>query len=146
MVDVLTSIEINAPLRSVADYASNPDNAPNWYVNIRSVEWKTQKPLHVGSRIAFVTKFLGKELAYTYEVTELSDHKLVMKTGEGAFPMETTYMFEATHSNGTTMTLRNKGEPTGFSKFFTPFISFMIKRANNKDLKTLKSILEDSIE
>lgn len=143
MVDVLTEIIIHSPCEKVSDYAANPDNAPKWYVNIKSVEWKTQKPLNVGSKIAFKAQFLGRDLAYVYQVTDyIPAKKLIMKTAQGPFPMETTYTWESLDDNSTRMTLRNRGVPTGFSKVFAPFMSSMMKRANNKDLKKIKSILE----
>jgi hypothetical protein len=94
-VDVATEIDIQRPCAAVAEYAGNPDNAPEWYVNIKSVEWKTEPPLRVGSRLAFVAQFLGRRLAYTYEFVELvPGERLVMRTSEGPFPMETTYTWE----------------------------------------------------
>ena len=146
MVDVLTEITINRPLHEVAAYAADPDNAPEWYVNIKAAEWKSAKPLAVGSQIAFKAQFLGRQLAYTYKITEfIAGSKLVMETAEGPFPMQTTYTWTATDDSHTLMTLRNAGHPSGFSKLFAPFMATMMKKANTKDLKNLKKILESKV-
>ena len=143
MVDITTEIIINKPIHLVADYAANPDNAPEWYVNIRSAEWKTSKPLSVGSRVAFVADFLGKKLVYTYEVVEFIPlQKLLMQTAEEPFPMQTTYIWKAIDDTTTQMTLRNRGNPTGFSKLFAPFMAAMMRKANVKDLNNIKRIIE----
>lgn len=143
MADVTTEIEIARPRAEVASYASDPDNAPEWYENIEAVEWETPRPLAVGSRVAFVARFLGRRLAYTYEVRELvAGERLTMSTAEGPFPMETTYTWRDTPSGGTRMTLRNRGAPAGFSRFVAPVIGRAMRRANRKDLARLEARLE----
>jgi hypothetical protein len=142
-VDISTSIVVRRPAAIVAEFAMNPANAPKWYVNIKSVEWKTPPPLAVGSRVAFVAQFLGTPLAYTYEIVELVPGlRLVMRAAEGPFPMETSYMWESTPDGNTRMTLRNRGTPSGFSRLLSPFMASAMRRANRKDLKALKKLLE----
>lgn len=143
-VDVLTEAVIDRPRDQVAGYAADPSNAPKWYANIKSVEWKTPPPVGIGSQVAFVAQFLGRRLSYTYEIAEMiPGQRLVMRTAEGPFAMETTYTWEHAGTGGTRMTLRNRGEPTGFSKFFAPFMALAMRRANRKDLARLKSLLEN---
>ena len=142
-MDVTTDIEIDKPRAEVAGYASDPDNAPEWYENIERVDWETPRPLGIGSRVAFVARFLGRTLEYTYEIRELvPGEKLVMSTAEGPFPMETTYNWADTPSGGTHMTLRNRGRPAGFSKLMSPLMASAARRANRKDLARLKRMLE----
>ena len=142
-VDIRTEIEIARPRAEVAAYAADPDNATAWYENIKSVEWETPRPLIVGSRVAFVAQVLGRTLAYTYEIKELTPgERLVMSTSQGPFPMETTYTWEDSAEASTRMTLRNRGEPAGFKAVAAPLMSRAMRRANQKDLARLKEILE----
>ena len=142
-MDVQTEIIIARPRGEVAAFAGDPTNAPRWYVNIDSVEWRSQPPVRVGSRIAFVARFLRRRLEYTYEVRDLvAGERLVMSTAEGPFPMETTYAWEDAPGGSTRMLLRNRGTPAGFSRLTAPFMAWAVRRANRKDLAALRSILE----
>ena len=142
-VDVVTHIEIARPRAEVAAFACDPDKATVWYENIKSVVWQSPRPLAVGSRLEFVAQFLGRRLAYTYEIAELiPGERFVMRTAQGPFPMETTYTFHDAGDGATRMSLRNRGEPAGFAKVTAPMMSAAMRRANRKDLERLKAILE----
>jgi uncharacterized membrane protein len=141
-VDVQTEIEIDRPRAEVAAFAGDPGNTTAWYRQIESVEWKTEPPLAVGSRVAFVARFLGRRVAYTYEIRELvPGERLVMSTADGPFPMETTYEWSDAPT-GTRMTLRNRGGGAGFFKLASPLLSAAVRRATTKDLQRLKELLE----
>jgi uncharacterized membrane protein len=144
-VDVLTDVIINRPAPAVSAYAADPSNAPAWYVNIESAQWKTPPPLRAGAQIAFAAHFLGRRLEYTYQIAEfVPGERLVMRTAQGPFPMETTYTWAPADGSATRMTLRNRGEPAGFAKILAPLVAGAMRRANGKDLARLKSILEAS--
>ena len=142
-VDVETETTIARGRAEVAAYATDPENAPEWYANIERAELETPRPVAVGSRMRFAARFMGRRLAYTYRVEELVPNKrLVMRTDEGPFPMETTYSWTDAGPDATRMTLRNRGEPAGFAKVGTPLMEAAMRRANRKDLVQLKRILE----
>ena len=117
---------------------ADPENAPRWYENIDSATW-----IEPGKRVAFRARFLGRSLSYTYEIVEdVRGERLVMRTAEGPFPMETTYTWADTAGGGTRMTLRNRGEPSGFAGVAAPVLAAAMRRANSKDLARLKALLE----
>jgi len=141
-VDVQVERTIPRPRSEVAAYAADPDNTTSWYSNIKTVEWETPRPIAVGSRLAFIATFLGRRLAYTYEIRELvPGERLVMSTAQGPFPMETTYTWQDAGDGATRMTLRNRGEPSGFKKIAAPVMARAMRQAMTKDLERLCEIL-----
>jgi uncharacterized membrane protein len=142
-VDVLTMIEIGRPRDEVSLFAADPSNATAWYKNIKAVEWETPPPAVIGSRLRFQAQFLGRTLDYTYEVREIEPgRRFVMATAEGPFPMETTYTWDDAADGVTQMSLRNRGEPSGFAAVTAPVMSLAMRRANEADLRRLKALLE----
>ena len=69
-VDVVETAVIERPIGEVSAFAGDPSNAPTWYRRVSSAEWETDPPITLGSRIAFRARFMGRDLAYVYEVTE----------------------------------------------------------------------------
>jgi hypothetical protein len=143
VVDVVADIDIERPRDVVAAFAADPVNAPAWYVNIKSASWLGAPEVAVGNSMAFRAHFLGRRLEYTYAVRDfVAGRRLVMATEDGPFAMETTYEWADTPSGGTRMSLRNRGEPTGFARVARPVMQRAMRRANQKDLRRLKRILE----
>jgi uncharacterized protein YndB with AHSA1/START domain len=140
-VDVEVQATIPFPPEEVASYAGNPANTPEWYANIRSATWRTPPPISVGSQMDFEARFLGRRLSYTYQIVEfVPGQRLVMRTADGPFPMETTYTWEPVAS-GTLMKLRNRGAPSGFAQVAAPMMAKAMKGAMTKDLARLSQRL-----
>jgi uncharacterized protein YndB with AHSA1/START domain len=143
-VDVEVEDVLPFPREQVAAYASDPARAPEWYANIDSVRWRTPPPIAVGSRMDFEARFLGRRLAYTYEVVELvPGERLVMRTADGPFPMETTYAWTSV-AGGTSMRLRNRGTPTGFARVGAPVMRRAMRSAMTKDVARLAERLGEA--
>jgi len=140
-VRVSSAIEIERPRSEVAAFAIDPARACEWYGDVKHVKWNGQ-PVAVGSRLAFVAAFLGKESDYIYEVTELvPGERYAMTRAEGPFPMETVFWWEDVGEGGTRMTLQSSGQPTGLSLLLAPLLRSSMKRSGRKDLARLKTIL-----
>jgi hypothetical protein len=141
-VRVRNVIEIDRPRSEVAAFAIDPTRAREWYGDVKDVKWNRQ-PVVVGSRLAFVAAFLGKESDYVYEVTELvPGERFAMSRAEGPFPMETAFWWEDIGEGCTRMTLQSSGHPTGLSLLLAPLLRSSMKRSARKDLQRLKSVLE----
>ena len=140
-VDVRTETVMDHP-RDVVAFAGDPSNAPRGYANIEHVDWVTPAPLAVGSRLAFRASFLGRVLEYVYEVVDhVPGRRLVMRTEHRPFPMETTYTWDDAGDGRTRMSLRNRGEPSGFAAITAPAMTAAIRRANRQDLVRLADVL-----
>ncbi len=142
-IDVMAAILIERPIEEVSTFAGDPSNAPTWYRRISSAQWETDPPITLGSRVAFQARFMGRDLAYVYEVTEYTPgEQVAMRTSEGPFPMATTYTWRPVGPDNTHMVLRNHGEPSGFSRLMAPLVARAMRRAMNQDLADLKQLLE----
>ena len=142
-VDVLVEALIDRPVEEVSAFAGDPSNAPEWYANIKRVEWQTEPPVRVGSRVAFVALFLGRQLEYVYEIVEhVPGERLVMQSDGKPFPMRTSYTWEEVGEGQTRMTLGNSGQPSGFAAIGAKAMGRAMRRATTKDLARLKALLE----
>jgi uncharacterized protein YndB with AHSA1/START domain len=142
MVDVFTEITIAAPRERVSRYVTDPSNGPAWFKHVKAIESLTRTPVQAGTRFTWVAGPPGVGIRLTYDVIEVvPGERLVMRTTQGPFPMETTYTW-SDHAGGTIMGLRNRGEPRGPIRLVAPVMVAGMRRANRADMSRLKSILE----
>lgn len=150
-MDVTVTTTFDAPRPLVAAIAGDPDQAMRWYANIRSVRWQSAPEVVEGARVDFVARFLGRQLAYTYEIVDLvPDERLVMRTDDGPFPMETTYTWwdeDPAEEGGvarTGMSLRNAGRPKAMTTLASGAVTLGMKRAMRRDLERLRLVLREA--
>ena len=142
-VEIITEIVIDRPRAEVSAFAADPDNATEWYEHVKRVVWRTRRPLAVGTRIGFLAESLGKQLEFVYEVTALvPGERLVMRSLEGRFPMETIYSWQDEPGGGTRMSLSNHAEPRGVGRLSATLLRRSMRRSNAHDLSRLKAVLE----
>ena len=145
-VDISSEIVIDRPRAEVAAFAGDPDNAPAWYEHVKRVVWRTRRPRAGGTQVGFLAESLGRQLEFIYEVTALvPGERLVMRSEEGRFPMETTYSWRDEPGGGTRMSLSNHAEPRGVGRLSASLLKRSMRRANAKDLSRLKHVLESGV-
>jgi polyketide cyclase/dehydrase/lipid transport protein len=142
-VDVSSEIVIRRSRNDVAAYSANPDNAPAWYVNIKSVEWKMPPPSSGWFQSSLCRPFSGATVK-----VHLRDYRIHSRGATsnahsgGTIPDGDDLYLESTADGNTHMTLRNRGDPAGFASLVAPLMSLAMRRANRKDLTWLRQLLE----
>jgi uncharacterized protein YndB with AHSA1/START domain len=141
-VDVTVEQEIGRPPEEVAAYAMDPANDREWIGALTRVEVIGDGPVGPGTRVRRVARFLGRDMEYVNEITELDrPRRLAMRSVKAPFPMSVTYEFEPA-AQGTLMRIHTGGDATGFYKVAGPVLSQMVKRGVASDLKRLRAKLE----
>lgn len=133
---------IRAPADLVAEFVTNPDNAPVWQTNVAAVEWHSARPVAKGSTFDVITRVLGRRVAYPIEVTELLPHeRLTIRSTRKRFPTEITYAFAET-PQGCEITITSCGQPPRLSRLRTPLLARVLRREATRDLGNLARLTE----
>lgn len=143
MSDIITEITINLPKERVVEYASDPENAPYWCKNIRSVAWDNEAQLRAGTKLIVRERLMRRNMENEYEVVEIiPGQKVVVRSLSNGMKIETTVGWQAIDEETTCMTVRVRAVPRAFSKAIVPFKALTIKNTCRRNLKRLKRILE----
>ncbi len=137
-MDTSAAQRIPAPPADVFAYATDPSNEPDWIDGVQAARQLTEGELQVGTRTERTASFLGKDITYVLEVTELEPpHRIRMVSVEGPFPMDVTYLFQPAEGSATEASIHLAGGPTGIARLAAPLIRRMSRRGIEKDLAHL---------
>lgn len=139
-IDVQTEILIQRPCAEVAAFMFDPRNDAIWTTGVVECRPLTDGPLRTGSRVERISKFLGRQFGYQYEVVAADERFVQMHVNE-PFPMEIRYELEV-RPEGTLTRIRAQGDATGFFRLASPLMSKMVRRNITNDLELLKKHLE----
>ena len=146
MITFEKTIFINRPQQEVFDYVSNPANNTEWRSTIESSEWTSEGLAGVGSTLRVVTRFLGRKIEATGDITVWdSPNQFAFKMSNGPIPFEGTNRFES-KENGTQVTISGKGEPGSFFKLAEGLAGKQAQKQLETDLSALKLIMENGSE
>lgn len=142
-LDVTAETTIACPRDLVAAYVFDNSNDPIWIGGISRSELEGEPPIRVGSRVRRTASFLGKRIEYVNEVERLNPGLLLeMRSVEGPFPMQLTYIFADVDSGSTTAGIRVQGDPGKLYTVAGPVMRRQVQRSISRDLRRLKSIME----
>lgn len=140
-IDVQTEVLIRRPRAEVAAFMFDPRNDAIWTTGVVECRPLTDGPLRKGSRVERISKFLGRQFGYQYEVVAADGARFVQMHVDEPFPMEIRYELEV-RPEGTLTRIRAQGDATGFFRLASPLMSKMVRRNITHDLELLKQHLE----
>jgi len=130
---------IRRPPEEVYEYISDVTNDVHWRSGVDDSAWRSDPPWGLGS-VGYANA--GK-IKTVYRITVLEPAKRVeWEFIEGSFLGRGGYRLEAVEA-GTRFTLMADIRPRGVMRLLGPLFYWIGKRSNQKDVETLRQIMED---
>lgn len=144
MAKVDHTFTVEAPAAVVFEYLTDLEKGPVWQSSLLEAHLSPEGPIHKGTEISEVRKFLGRKMESTVEVTEFEQDRLFGgRVLSGPVPWEFLYSFEETNGS-TRVDFHMEGEPGGFFKVAEPLVVRTVEKQLVADLSTLKELVETS--
>ncbi len=132
---------IERSVEDVFDALVNTQRIPDW--NHGVIEVRTNDtPLHVGSHLTYIGKFLGRTFESESEVTEyVASSRFAARSMSGPFQLEVENSLQSTDT-GTRLDSLFRGESHGFFKLAEPVIVRLSKKLFEDSTENFKALLE----
>ena len=140
-----TKIIINRPVKEVWDFYKDPDNLTRWLSGFQKFEHISGSPGTVGAKAKHHFLERGKELILDGELIEVVPEKRFIGTLDSSMMLNTvTNSFTDLGNDQTEVSLSSDTQFKGFLwKQLGPLMKGEFKKRQEKDLQTLKQILEN---
>ncbi len=137
------TVVIERPIEEVFAFTTDPNNESLWQSTSLETEQMTEGEVDVGTTFRNTSKFLGRRIESTYEVTENDPpHKQCVRVTSGPLPGSGCYLYEPADGGSTSFTQTFEAEVGGFFRLAEPLVGRAIRRQMETDMATLKDLLE----
>ena|SRR5215210_1018275 len=137
------SVVIDRPIEEVFAYLTDANNDSLWQASTLETEQTSEGPVGVGTIYRSVSKFLGRTIETTLEVTEHEPpRKQCIRATSGPIPAAGCYLLEPADGGSTRFTQTLEAEVGGFFRLAEPLVARAFRRQMQADMATLKDLLE----
>lgn len=140
-VQVQSAIEIARPIDEVFEVIADVANHPKWAGSVDDVRNLSHNPLQVGATWIQVSRFLGVDISSQAQAVVFDPPYELIGTSSKPLPGQVAWQAEEI-DGGTRVTLTIDLEPQGVLKLAEPVLKNMVQSQIDKDLSSLKDILE----
>ena len=148
MTTVSRTFTVTPPPRVVVDYLKDFSHAEEWDPGTESCTRNDSGPVRVGSTWHNVSKIAGVSTELTYELTELTDERIVLVgTNDTATSTDTITVVPDQQTGGSEVTYEAVIEMKGAATMGEPLVKVVFEKIGNDtedDMTTVLNRLVDS--
>ena len=138
------SVIINRPVKEIFDFVTEVTNHPKFSPS-ETAEWASQDAPKLGSIFRSVSRFLGRSIESTGEITSWNPpHKYSYSGNSGPITLFNQWEFEEI-DGGTQVTLSGEVEAGGFFNVAEGLLAKQVDKQIPTDLSALKLLLEEEL-
>lgn len=147
MTTVSRTFSVSPPPNVVIDYLKDFSNAEEWDPGTESCTRNDSGPVQVGSTWHNVSKIAGNTTELTYELTELTDDRVVfVGKNDSATTTDTITVKPEARTGGSEITYEAVIEMSGAAKMAEPFVKVVFEKIGNDTEDDMTNVLNGLVD
>ena len=147
MTTVSRTFTVSPPPNVVIDYLKDFANAEEWDPGTESCTRNDSGPVQVGSTRHNVSKIAGNTTELTYELTELTDDRIVfVGTNDTATSTDTITVVPESRTGGSEITYEAVIEMSGAAKLAEPAVKLLFEKIGNDTEDNMTRVLNGLVD